>query len=67
MADLNIGLTLLNVAIEREEPKREREEREIELAKAAEIAAKEKVCPPVAPVASEVAQKRSDEFCRARQ
>ena len=44
MADLKLGLTLLNEAIEREEPKREREERARELAKAEEIAAKEKVC-----------------------
>lgn len=46
ITDLKLGLTLLNEAIEREEPKREREERAIELAKAEEIAAKEKVCPP---------------------
>ena len=43
MADLKLGLTLLNDAIERVEPKREREERARELAKAEEIAAKEKV------------------------
>ncbi|EPT03799.1 hypothetical protein FOMPIDRAFT_1046829 [Fomitopsis schrenkii] len=42
ITDLKLGLTLLNEAIEREEPKREREERAIELAKAEEIAAKEK-------------------------
>ncbi|KAH9938144.1 uncharacterized protein B0H18DRAFT_1112325 [Fomitopsis serialis] len=42
MPDLKVGLTLLGEAIEREMPKREREERALELAKAEEIAAKEK-------------------------
>lgn len=55
MADLKLGLTLLNEAIEREEPKREREEHARELAKAEEIAAKEKVCLSTSPAASNLA------------
>ncbi|KAH9844314.1 uncharacterized protein C8Q71DRAFT_39854 [Rhodofomes roseus] len=42
MHDLKLGITLLGEAIEREMPKKEREERARELAKAEEIAAKEK-------------------------
>lgn len=63
MADLKLGITLLNEAIEREEPKREREERAIELAKAQDIAAKEKVCP----LATGLTNKLADhELCQSR-
>ncbi|PCH41013.1 hypothetical protein WOLCODRAFT_16827 [Wolfiporia cocos MD-104 SS10] len=67
MSDLRIGLCMINEALERELPKKEREERALEEAKAAEEEAREKARKRIADdrksvqrrVAREVAQRRA--------